>query len=635
MWGHVMTTTPLALRTHLFFAVSALLVALALSSHEMSRAHLWWDEHFTLLTIGAAPYGPPSMERLAEYVLEDGYHTPTFYVLLMGWALALGQHQFELRLFPLLVGIIALACTYRAGVWLGGRKFGLVALCILAGAGYWLYQMTLLRTYSLFLLFSVLALASYWRLLQQPLNRRTVGLFLFSGIGLLYSHYYALLIVAAIGLYHLLFVRKDRRWWQVAGWALVVGATYLPWLPVLLEVLSYERAGFRYGVMSTVTALHTLGLGLSNGFIPFVGLIGLGVWAAGRTASGRYLLWVSGCLLGLILAANQFVPVLLTWRYGITLWVLAALITAYGSLWWGQQARQRWLPVGLLLVWWASAGWALWSSTTFRDTLFNPLLVPIFRPNSTLYEATRTIRQHAIPATDIGLYDAPLHAWGSTGSYDYYTHDWGFSRSQTESLVGDTTAAFQQTLTDYTRDALRIWWLFEREAAAGFRREAFNALLTEQQWAYCATPYQSADLQADLYARHSMCCAPQEQPKVVLDGAGIALNDWAISGQTADELHLIASWQIAPDVPPYTYSTGWYILDNNGQVVAQQEVALPLEAYRCVNVHLTLPATPQAEYFLWLSVYNVQTGERLGSAAADSTLSPNLIPLGTVSTQAI
>ncbi|MCY4525273.1 MAG: hypothetical protein OXB89_01575, partial [Anaerolineaceae bacterium] len=62
-------------------------------------------------------------------------------------------------------------------------------------------------------------------------------------VALLYTHYFASLFLVAGGIFHLLFVRKDRRWWQVSLLllpALMVGLTQLP---AFLDGLSSVGAG--------------------------------------------------------------------------------------------------------------------------------------------------------------------------------------------------------------------------------------------------------------------------------------------------------------------------------------------------------------------------------------------------------
>jgi hypothetical protein len=616
---------------HLWIAVVAILVAVGVASHGMRSAHLWWDEHFTIQVIGARPYGPLTLEHLTTMIGSDaGYHTPTFYALLAGWSLLLGDTQFGLRLFPLLMGAIALACIYRAGVWLGGRRLGLAALCALAGAGFFLDQMTELRPYMLFALLGGIAPALYWRLINRPMRPRTFWMFVICGIALIYTHYYAALVIAIIGLYHLLFAPKNRQWWQVLGAAVLVIVAFLPWLPAPLSVMGNEAGGWRFGVMRLPEAVQTLGLGLSNNVLPFLVAILFGAWAAWRTASGRFMVFISFGFIVLMLAANQVVPVLATWRYGIPAWSFAALLAAYGIVWLVDQMHWRRIVAGIMLVWWGSAVLALWGTHDYHNMMFGSALVPFFRPNLTLYDATSTIGRNAVPDTDVVLYDAPLNPWGASGSFEYYTRDWNFPRTQTDWLPGKTQPEFHQTLTDYTRDALRVWWLYETQPDPDYHHFAFDEVMTEQKWDYCGALYTAEDMQAELYTRHSMCCAPSQQPLAHFGEAGVALDSWDILDQSRDEITLITSWQVPAAVPSNVYSIGWYLFDENNQFVLQYDKPLPMEAHRCLESPLNVAALTPGTYHLMVAVYDVSTGKRLASTSADNSLSPNLVPLGDV-----
>ena len=74
---------------------------------------------------------------------------------------------------------------------------------------------------------------SYWRVALHPRPPgpgAQAGLLLGS-IGLLYSHYFGSLVLPVLGLFHLLFVPKERRWWRtvlLVGLAALVAALQLP-----------------------------------------------------------------------------------------------------------------------------------------------------------------------------------------------------------------------------------------------------------------------------------------------------------------------------------------------------------------------------------------------------------------------
>ena len=88
-------------------------------------------------------------------------------------------------------------------------------------------------------LFAVMTIWSYWRLaLRPPANGpgRAAQLGLLVGsIGIFYSNYYAILLLVGLGLWHLLFMPKDRRWWRPVLLLGLATLAFLPELPGFLQ----------------------------------------------------------------------------------------------------------------------------------------------------------------------------------------------------------------------------------------------------------------------------------------------------------------------------------------------------------------------------------------------------------------
>src|SRR5690606_14646235 len=75
----------------------------------------------------------------------------------------------------------------------------------------------------------------YLRIIQRPRVHQLEWLALLVGtLGHLYIHYFAALPLAALMLYHLLFVPKNRRWWAVVLTLGLAGLLFLPWLRNLM-----------------------------------------------------------------------------------------------------------------------------------------------------------------------------------------------------------------------------------------------------------------------------------------------------------------------------------------------------------------------------------------------------------------
>ena len=144
-----------------------------------------------------------------------------------------GWSEPAIRSLSLFAGLLTLAWVYRAGRDFFGPQAGLVASLMLGSSVVFLAHMELARALTAVALFTALILWSYWRVALHPRPPgpgAQAGLLLGS-IGLLYSHYFGSLFLPALGLFHLLFVPKKRRWWRtllLVGLAALVAALQLP-----------------------------------------------------------------------------------------------------------------------------------------------------------------------------------------------------------------------------------------------------------------------------------------------------------------------------------------------------------------------------------------------------------------------
>ena len=95
------------------------------------------------------------------------------------------------------------------------------------------------RAFTLIALCSTLCIWSYWRLVlhQRPTGMGAPAGLLLGSIGLLYSHYFSALFMPALGLFHLLFVPKSRRWWRPILLIAVAALLAMPQLPGFLQGL--------------------------------------------------------------------------------------------------------------------------------------------------------------------------------------------------------------------------------------------------------------------------------------------------------------------------------------------------------------------------------------------------------------
>ena len=149
--------------------------------------------------------------------------------------------------------MLTLAWVYRTGRDLLAPQAGLLAALLLSASVFFLAYMIHARAFTLIALCSTLCIWSYWRLVLDP-RPTSMGVpagLLLGSVGLLYAHYFTALFLPALGLFHLLFVPKNRRWLR----------------PVLLIVLAallamLQLPGFLQGLEKTAgnEALHNRAL---------------------------------------------------------------------------------------------------------------------------------------------------------------------------------------------------------------------------------------------------------------------------------------------------------------------------------------------------------------------------------------
>ena len=286
-----------------------------------------------------------------------------------------------MRALPLFAGLLALTWTYRTGRDLFAPLVGLIAVLLLATSVFFITYMHVARAFSLVALFAM-TIWSYWRLaLRPPANGpgRAAQLGLLVGsIGIFYTHYYAVFLLVALGLWHLLFMPKDRQWWRpVLLWGLATIA-FLPQLEgLLLGVNFIQTVPWHTGstIMRTPEVLPWFLYVLTNGIIHVSGTVSIAALillilaaAAGwwrhrqrkHISLAWFLVFTTLTVLLLALTGNEILLVMRRYRlrYLMALWPMTATLVGWG-VW---RTRGRWRLVAGSLIG-ALVALGLWANT--------------------------------------------------------------------------------------------------------------------------------------------------------------------------------------------------------------------------------------------------------------------------------
>ncbi|MDQ1683811.1 MAG: mannosyltransferase [Frankiaceae bacterium] len=203
-------------------------VVLGLVLRFVSRGPLWLDEAQSV-AIAKHP-----LADLPAALKHDGA-PPLYYALLHLWMKVFGDSTFSVRVLSGIPAVIALPVVVRLGRRIGGDPVGIASVVLLAISPFAIRYAVETRMYSLLMLLSLAGAHAVLSVHRHGTKRATAGLAVVTAASL-YTHYYAVFAVAALGAGELWLAwrRRDpaaRR----ALLGLVIGCiAFVPWVPILL-----------------------------------------------------------------------------------------------------------------------------------------------------------------------------------------------------------------------------------------------------------------------------------------------------------------------------------------------------------------------------------------------------------------
>jgi len=274
--------------------VAVLAIATGVVLRFVTRSGLWLDEALTV-NISSLPLGD-----LEQALRHDG-HPPLYYVLLHGWMELFGQGDVAVRALSGVFGVASLGLAWLYGRRRGGPTLAWCYTAVVAMAPFALRYGSESRMYSLVILL-VLAGA----LVVDDVLRRGrdgwVRLALAAVLTalLLYTHYWAIWLLAAVALWLAWTWWRDRRpttrraCLRLLGAMVVGGVLFLPWVPTMLYQSAHTGTPWSAPVRPTTVVALTLA-DFAAGAFPDAGLVAavtlvLALLAVfGRAVDGRFV----------------------------------------------------------------------------------------------------------------------------------------------------------------------------------------------------------------------------------------------------------------------------------------------------------------------------------------------------------
>lgn len=601
-----------------FAVVPLLLLTFWLGARGLNIDPIWSDERLSILDAGGWPYEPRTPIDIWEGVTQrNPWHAPGFFIILSFWGRAVDWEPPALRMMPLLFGVLAVAWTYRLGRdWTRSALVGIVGAATVGVSAFFVHYLHELRMYTLFALLTAFTLWMYWRIIS---SKRPPGIWLWLGllvgaVSMLYTHYFASLPLFAIGLYHLLFVPKNKRWWQVVGVMLVAGLMFLPWFNSLLlgiDRAAADKIGYVRARAATVPeTLERVTYLFSNNRLYLLIIAGLLAIAAWKQRGARQIWFFALAILALIVTVNGYfrIMTLTRMRYTLGLWPLLGLVVGLGVLYLAR--RWRWFAPLFLGVWLFFG-----ISASANRGFINGLIVD---GRSYIFPWNR-VREDFLDHTQPG--DAlVIHVPEEKGSLasgnqtiaTYYLSD-SFVRVTVADWMLDENQqnAVYRTALDFAEQSPRVWVAYETEQRPQ-DLPRFESQLA-QDYNICPVGLNVSTVRFDLYTQSPVCCLPDENvPALIQYDEGITITGLEPLPETVtDTLPVLIGWQVADNVAAYTYSVALHVLDSENNLVAQADYGLPEVAFSCQQTEIGLGDLPPGEYSLHVIVYTWETGERL------------------------
>ena len=603
-----------------------LLLAFGLSASGLNARPIWTDELFSVFNMGG--FNPPySPAQVAASLAENSPdHVPFFFLLGAGWAHLVGWTPFALRLFAVLSGVLTIAWLYRLGTDVFSRRAGLLGSLLLGTSAYVLLYFHNFRMYPLLLLLAVIHSWFYWRLAHgHRATRLTWLLFTLTAVLLLYTHNFAIILFAGLGLYHLVFVSKPRRWFHVLlGWG--IGALcFLPYLDVLIS--GTHRASGMDDVTSAAASpgglisafFYLLGNGSDILAVLFGGILILAIWRRRDAAIVKFML-LPLTMLALIILLNEAIGLIPIdrMRYFLILWIPGALLFGYGLSW-----SPRWLTVLCLLLW-GIAGWQFYRSTDIRGYIGGMAYsykYPPLQDYAHHLEGKVRPQDYLLGFTPSGNVNT-VHGLGKSVA-DFYTElhlgiDGGFILRRGFGEWLEENIRHQMTGSPYL--------LFAYDPQD--KPKTFDRVMDEiaEDYVACGIVLDEPNLFVRRYVNPIIGCEREDYAPIVYENGIRVVDRFARHLPKSEVLQILTGWEAADEDLLDEYNVSLQIITPDWQNVRQEDRHL-YELPPWDVIELSTEGLPPGDYRLMMILYHRDSGEKVSGADPTAGETANILPI--------
>ncbi len=601
-----------------WWLVPVILLATGLTALNLNGDPVYKGEFQSYRNIGLFDGGYSPLQIWYSVADTSPQHAPLYFILLRGWTLLVGTGALAARTLSFFIGVFTLVFIYRIGRDTVSYQVGLFAAAILSVSVYFIFYMHEIRMYSMMAALVAFVMWLYWYIVsreEQPRFVAWLGLYLGATL-LIYTHYFGIFPLVALGIYHLIYIAKGKRWWLVVVTMALSGLTFLPWLPIVIAGFT-TRSSLAATSLSTIDVLYTVDKIFGNGLAPLAAIVlisGVLYLPRVKQRNTAFVLVMFLATLLPILIANEISPVLPArrLRYSIVLWPTLALVAGLGI---SRFARWRLAIVALFAVWLA-AGFSFASSD---DLVFYTNRAQIafdrYPPLHTITDEIKRIGLRASPNEWVITVKERLNL--DDNILQYYSY----------ALGRVTTNVTERHLdnADINESVLSFWLAYDPELPV-WDYDVYREVITKNHQ-YCKTFVDRDDLRLEYYVLQSIPCEMVLNPdyEMAFDGDNIMVTAPLLANADDDALRLVTSWRVSEAAGDEPYSVSLQIFDADMNKVGQMDYRVPLDL---LDVRmLDVADLPDGAYTVQMIVYNYLTGERVLGRHLSESVAHDMIPI--------
>ena len=594
---------------HWVCAVPMLLFVTLMAAPQLDLIVPEVDEFYFMNDAGMiidGPYTP--LDVLASVVRNSPNHTPLYFILLNLWGHLVGQEIAILRVLTLFTGLLALAMIYRLTRDFSGPLAGLLALIIVLSNAFFNFYYANARMYPLLVLLAALALWLYLRIVHRTreARNRDYAALTFVCYLLANTHVFSALLFAAVGIYHLLHVPKDRRWLKVSLAVLAGLLLFSPWLGVLLTSgLERNSASFWPESDDLGQVLAALQAVAFNGsaILLLLALAGLAMsWRGQRPTTARFLpiaLYFLAAF-GLVAQFSDGFGVSKV-RLALAGWPVIIVLIAVGLVGW---IRWRKLLASLALLW-IVAGLSYQQSADWR-ALFagreRPYAQPAWHIVSRL--ALQSFSSAPILTYLVDLTDIHWPAYINYPQSRYYFADRGL-----ELVTPEDRAGFRDYVLRHSNREPFLRVFYQTSGVDAAEADALDTTMRGANYEACDVSEFGIDTVLVLYGWPILNCSEPVAPAAAeTELISYFLYDVEVD-RTEDKIVFVDQWRARKAFAAEAINLSHQLISAEWENVAQLDLPLVHEnSLRQFSIDIA--DVPAGNYRLMTIIYEGRTGER-------------------------